>query len=419
VSGQPVCPQCSANVEPHWEWCHNCLFDPENKRPTGSALLSSTSSAGPATGLLSGAMAHDGPALPAALPPGPGAREPAPAYDPGSFTSDSFTSDLFSTDSFSTSFTPFDSSSPTSFAGEHTTGEPGGGAFDALQSLTSSPPEPSDWDRGLPSFGTAGEHDPFGSFPTPPTPTPGMPPFGPGPARPVGAPDLGRPVTVPGSRFGLKGGRSGPSLSLPSWLVKGLGALVVCAVLLAGIMYLVTSGGTGPRTRVPTSIDPSAPPIGQIPLDGRSSGVGAAPAAPLGPGWTSYQAADGTFSATFPGPVDSQTLTANPAMQLVGGVAASTTADGATFAVFAQDMGPAYLYVPSAELETMHWVSAGTFEVAPGLVATSFVNGPDVPETRGFFVAKGRRFYLVMAAGASDADFHQFIHGFRWLADPA
>jgi hypothetical protein len=91
----------------------------------------------------------------------------------------------------------------------------------------------------------------------------------------------------------------------------------------------------------------------------------------------------------------------------------------ATFVVVASDMAPAFVFDPAAVLAAANWVDAGAFEVSPGIVATSFVSNPEAPEARGFVLMKGSRLYRVVATGASNEDFHAFIHGFRWIADPA
>jgi hypothetical protein len=36
MAGEPRCPQCGAVVLETWDWCHQCGFDPEGLRPTGS-----------------------------------------------------------------------------------------------------------------------------------------------------------------------------------------------------------------------------------------------------------------------------------------------------------------------------------------------------------------------------------------------
>ncbi len=37
MASGPPCPQCGTEVQPGWDWCHRCGFDPENLRPAGGA----------------------------------------------------------------------------------------------------------------------------------------------------------------------------------------------------------------------------------------------------------------------------------------------------------------------------------------------------------------------------------------------
>jgi hypothetical protein len=73
----PTCPECGVGIQPSWDWCHGCGFDPEGLRPAGwrpdAAGAAATGPAAPG-----GGPAHAPPPRAGApAPPGPFA---APGY---------------------------------------------------------------------------------------------------------------------------------------------------------------------------------------------------------------------------------------------------------------------------------------------------------------------------------------------------
>ena len=83
MSDGPGCPQCGTTVEPHWDWCHACGFDPEGLMPPELRAASRVPSTVAAYGAPSPAI---GPAPTAAPYPGPVGRPgaippPGPVWD--------------------------------------------------------------------------------------------------------------------------------------------------------------------------------------------------------------------------------------------------------------------------------------------------------------------------------------------------
>jgi len=78
----PTCPQCGANIEPTWDWCHACGFDPEKKKPVfwqpGAAR---SSDAAPSYGPLPPSPAT--PSSPSPLPFAPAGYRGAGTQPPG------------------------------------------------------------------------------------------------------------------------------------------------------------------------------------------------------------------------------------------------------------------------------------------------------------------------------------------------
>jgi hypothetical protein len=73
VASGPPCPQCGAEVQPGWDWCHRCGFDPDNLKPAGWAPTASTAPPpGPAP-------APAGPQWSTSDPFGTGTPAPAPS----------------------------------------------------------------------------------------------------------------------------------------------------------------------------------------------------------------------------------------------------------------------------------------------------------------------------------------------------
>ena len=136
-------------------------------------------------------------------------------------------------------------------------------------------------------------------------------------------------------------------------------------------------------------------------------------------GWTTYTAPDGTFSANFPGEPEARELPPVPERLVLGGIEAQATSGAASFVVMASNMMSAYAYNPGAELALAGWQDSGPYEVGPGVVGTGFVSSPESPEARGFILHTEGRLYVIVATGASNEQFHTFIHGFRWIADPS
>jgi hypothetical protein len=432
VSGQPMCPQCSTPVELDWEWCHNCGFDPESKRPQATApapLLSRASTplaggGGPAPG--GGPSAFPAPPAGYDSQASDSSSHDSPPYESPSFGDSSFEASSFDTSSFSTSFEPT-SFEPTSFAPPPP--DPpslgAGGAFDALQAPpgTRPPPAPPPDDRLL------GSASPL---PPPPAPPPGartpirkLPPaLGAAPSsfatteRPVGAPGARRLPNLRPTR------RSLPTLTVPPVVRKAAIIGVAGAVVLGGLSLVLVKAGGDPHAATSSStLDPKAPPpIGQLQLGSRTTST--APPE-MAAGWTTYKSPDGTFAANFPGKATArgyqrtyQKLTQNglEAFLQVG-------QGGPIYSAAYIDLLTASAYADSQDLFDQgladNYDDQGPFEVNPGLQAVSFTKKPGAgPTTRGFVLVKGKRAYILETMDVSDEDLHLFLTGFRWLNDP-
>jgi hypothetical protein len=90
MSGQPVCPQCNAPVEAHWDWCYACGFDPAGKRAEAEAakvdaLAGTTGALVPAPPRVPPPPVEPVPtpflSTPSFTPPSPSWDNPAPAWD--------------------------------------------------------------------------------------------------------------------------------------------------------------------------------------------------------------------------------------------------------------------------------------------------------------------------------------------------
>jgi hypothetical protein len=417
VSGQPVCPECGATVENHWEWCHNCGFDPDRKRPAGASLLSSASTAAPlataASGLLDAAPAFDAAAPFDTAPPfeAPAPFDAGEPFDPNALfdpapPAPAASAPVAPAPSFGDTFDPFNAPVPGSFAPD-AGGE--GGAFDALQSLTGPPSALAGWDSAPPA-----------PFPAPPPGAP-APGFSPGPGFGPAAPPSFGAAPAPGGfpAHHPQGSRPGfaPSAGMGRRLTTAVG--VVLAVVLVGVLgvgAVTFIGTTAPTKPTPTTLDPSAPPpIGQLPLGGRSADTetDSSPEPELFPGWQTYRPSDGTFTANFPSAPQVDRLPLAGASQ--SGVQVMVKTAEAEYSV---------VYVDGISLEQWSmagagWHPTGSFEVAPGLVGTAFASDPQPggQVLKGFVFGRPDRLYVVGAMGVSDADFHAFIHGFRWVRD--
>lgn len=77
----PPCPKCATPVQPDWDWCHACGWDPEGLRPPDAVLEAGPSAASPP--VASAAAPAPPPPAPAAPPSGPEPSAPeAPAVAP-------------------------------------------------------------------------------------------------------------------------------------------------------------------------------------------------------------------------------------------------------------------------------------------------------------------------------------------------
>jgi hypothetical protein len=416
VSGEHVCPECSTTVEHHWEWCHNCGFDPEGNRPADTPLLSSaTPLAGSGAGLFGGGTFEAG-AFDTGLTP----FEPAP-FEPAPFEPAQFEPAPFEPAAFGSTFEPFDATAPGSFE------TPVGGAFDALQSLTGDSRPGESWPGGdglagnfWPGEGEgsgdlmAGPASALAAWDSAPPPTsPGLPHPPAAPNGPGLSATLGRSPGTAGERPGTnaRAGRSVP-FGLRRGIAVALGGVLVLGALTVGATKLASS----PRPRLTTtSLDPSSPPpIGQLPLGGSSARRSETAPPVLEPGWETYRADDDTFTANFPGTPKSSAV-ARPASLPTGPMVQVGLARGDSFfSVQFLDDAVALDFFP----EQAGWRVTGPYEVSPGIVATGFEGDTPAGLQRGFALKRGPRIYLVLATNASNEEFHSFIHGFRWLADP-
>jgi hypothetical protein len=202
-------------------------------------------------------------------------------------------------------------------------------------------------------------------------------------------------------------------------MVGVLGAVI----LLAGLSFMLTK--TSDETReaaTSTTVDPAAPPpIGQIPLGGRSTTT----AAPEGvPGWQLYRAPDGTFSISFPGkprPKGIQQLTtAGPLTGLEAVYDVGT--DGPQYSADYLDLPTASFYADSQDLFDKQLAASfndlGALDVGPGFSAVQY-SSKSGQVTRGFVLVKAKRAYFIEVRDVSDEDFQKFVTSFRWIKDPA
>ncbi len=70
----PACPQCGTEVQPHWDWCERCGYDPDGLRARTTAAL-----APPVATVPPAARAGGAPGLP---PPAPPLPPPGPPLTP-------------------------------------------------------------------------------------------------------------------------------------------------------------------------------------------------------------------------------------------------------------------------------------------------------------------------------------------------
>ena len=307
----------------------------------------------------------------------------------------SFESTVFDASSFSTSFDPL----PTF---DDPPGAPAG-AFDALQSLTAGP-----------GPGGAGRS---ADLPPPPPPPPS---FG----APLGSP--ARPAGAPGERrlSGLDADSRFAGLSVPPTVARAVigGVAVVC--MLGGLTFTLAKLGGEPRPLPSaTTLDPKAPPpIGQLQLGGKTTTT---VAPELAAGWATYRSPDGTFAVNFPGQAQSRGYQKQIGRFTQNGLEAFLQAgtDGPIYSAAYVELPTASTFADSQDTFDQSFAgsydNAGPFTVGPGLEATSFVRKPGKgPATRGFVLLKGKRAYVLESLDASDEDYHRFITGFRWLADP-
>jgi hypothetical protein len=403
VTSQSVCPECRTPVEPHWEWCHHCGFDPEGRRPASSGPLLATGQAD-----LSGSLG-----------------------EPASFEATEFDASSFNT------------SEPVPSGVQASPGQ----AFDVLQAMAGRRADPEarvGLDPG-PGIGAGPGFDPGPGFgigtgpgfdpqpvteadelatwhddrlvpaqPAPPPPAFSSPSsLGPPPPPPPALDAIARP----------EGRSRGIGVVVPPAVrrVVGLGVVVLVAVAVMATLLAAIGGDTQEMTT--TTLDPNAPPpIGQLQLGTRPT-----ISAPGGvaPGWTTYAAPDGTFTANFPAAADAVGVQRTLGLLDTSGteVAAQTGEDGPRFSVVALDLPTATTFTDSRDLFdhalATEYRETGIFVVPPGLRSTAYIADiEDVAAARGVALVNGRRAYVIETRGASDEDHHLFLSGFRWVADP-
>jgi hypothetical protein len=75
ASEAPACPGCGSEVQPDWDWCHHCGYDPEGLRPEPAGATAAT--AATASGTTATVMAPAPTMAPALVPPLTKPRGPA------------------------------------------------------------------------------------------------------------------------------------------------------------------------------------------------------------------------------------------------------------------------------------------------------------------------------------------------------
>jgi hypothetical protein len=464
VSGRPVCPQCNAPVEAHWDWCHACGFDPEGKKAAAEAA--EAAAARPVPPPFPGAGAPGAP-VGAAFPGAPGPGSPGAPSSPKRGFSTAFDDDddlpgfggSADVDDDPARGFPPSSNAP---AESH--------PYEGLPYSQDVAPAPS---GGLPSVpppaptggpGAPGGFTPMGAGGTgfsggggPAAAGSHSPPgFGPGTSGYVGAggrADAGGPGAGAGFQAGggfSSGGPGAPGgpggYTGPAELGTGkkpnqgklvlIGLIGALVVVLLGVGVVKLSGSTDPSASGPTTTrDPNAPkPLGEVvPGKAGGSGSGSTPSTIGGNpnvshpdatgGWVTYRAPDGSFQVDFPGAVrtTSRQVPINGQQQVQLDVIYDVGTEGGGFDAGYVDLESASMFADSqAALDKLNESGLNMTTIGPfpidGKNGVHYARDVRGKQEKGVLLVIGRRLYTMAVLDVSDEDFSKFIYSFHVTA---